>query len=530
MTGPAPASGLRLWPGVLLAAALWSIRFGVPVVAPGFEGYRIAFLGGLLTTLAVLAWWTFASRAPRAERWAALGAMAISLLVTSQVNHESLSILWLLGHAVPILCIALVGWAALTRNRWTPTREARLLTEADAEISTGPTNPAQPATDPVWPGFRGRHRDGVVHGVSIATDWSASPPVELWRRPIGPGWSSFAVSGGCVYTQEQRGEHEVVACYDLSTGLPVWRHRDGVRFFESNAGAGPRATPAVDRDHVYALGATGRLHALDAHDGSVAWSRDVSVDTGVPAPGWGFAGSPLVVGDDVVVAASGTLVAYRRETGEPRWTNVTGGTTYSSPHRVVIDGVEQVVLLHGAGATGVAPADGATLWEDVWKGQPLVQPAVTDDGDLLTSAGEGHGLRRLTVELGAGGWVAEERWTSNRLKPNFNDFAVHDGHAFGFDGRILACLDLESGDRRWKGGRYGQGQLLLLAEQGLLLVLSERGELALVEASVERFTELARMPVIEGKTWNHPVLVNDVLLVRNAQEMVALRLPRQPAS
>ena len=136
----------------------------------------------------------------------------------------------------------------------------------------------------------------------------------------------------------------------------------------------------------------------------------------------------------------------------------------------------------------------------------------------------GTGVRRLAVALGAGGWSAEERWTSVGLKPYFNDFVIHEGHAFGFDGGILACIDLADGKRKWKGGRYGHGQLILLPAQDLLLVLSEKGELALVAATPDQFRELARIPAIEGKTWNHPVLVGDELLVRNGQEMAAFRL------
>ena len=180
--------------------------------------------------------------------------------------------------------------------------------------------------------------------------------------------------------------------------------------------------------------------------------------------------------------------------------------------------------MSGFGATSVAPADGKSLWEHRWPGSPIVQPALTADGDILIAA-SGSGTRRIAVAHGARGWTVEERWTSTGLKPYFNDFVVHRGHAFGFDGRILACIDLEDGQRKWKGGRYGNGQLVLLPEQDVLLVLSEEGELALVAATPDRFTELARFPAIEGKTWNHPVLVGDVLLVRNGQEMAAFRLP-----
>jgi outer membrane protein assembly factor BamB len=352
--------------------------------------------------------------------------------------------------------------------------------------------------------------------------------VELWRRPIGPGWSSFAVRGDVFYTQEQRGDDEIVACYHLTTGKPVWMHRDATRFWESNGGAGPRATPTLSNGRVYAFGATGILNALDAHDGSVIWSRNAASDTGTPVPGWGFASSPLVVGDLVVVHA-GVLVAYDRATGDRRWLGPARGGGYSSPHLLTIDSVAQILMMSGAGATSVAPADGALLWEHSWPGSPIVQPAQIAGGAVLISTADGmggSGMRRIAAARGPGGWSVEERWTSNGLKPYFNDFVVHEGHAFGFDGNILACIDLEDGKRKWKGGRYGNGQLLLLPDQDLLLVLSEDGELALVGATPDQFAELARFPVLDGKTWNHPVLIGDILLVRNGEEMAAFRLSR----
>ena len=391
-----------------------------------------------------------------------------------------------------------------------------------------PAAPETAATSADWPGFRGPRRDGIVRGVRIASDWSASPPVELWRRPIGPGWSSFAVRGDFVYTQEQRGEDEVVTCYRLATGEPVWRHRDPTRFWESNAGAGPRGTPTLSNGRVYSLGATGILNALDADDGAVVWSRNLASDAHKEVPDWGFSSSPLVVGDLVIVAAAGKLAAYDLATGEPRWFGPDGRSGYSSPQLLTIDGVAQVLLMSGAGATSVSPVDGKVLWEHALPaGARIVQPAQTADGDVLVADGDygdGNHMRRLGVARGASGWTSEERWVSMGLKPNFNDFVVHRAHAFGFDGRILSCIDLANGNRKWKGGHYGHGQLVLLPDQDLLLVLSEEGELALVGAKADQFVELARLPALEGKTWNHPALVGNVLLVRNGEEMAAFRL------
>jgi outer membrane protein assembly factor BamB len=406
--------------------------------------------------------------------------------------------------------------------------EKRLVAKSGSEPAALPPAPGAVETGAYWPGFRGPHRDNIIPGVRIKTDWTASPPVALWRRPIGPGWSSFAVRGDLFYTQEQRGADEVVACYKLTTGEPVWAHRDTARFWESNGGPGPRATPTLHNGRVYTFGATGILNALDAGNGAVVWSRNAASDTGVKVPGWGFAGSPLVVGATVVVAAAGKLVAYDLATGAPRWFGPDGGDSYSSPHLVTIDGVAQILLMSGVGATSVAPADGRLLWKYSWPSDTrIMQPAVTANGDLLITAGDamgGIGMRRIRVAYGRAGWTTEEQWTSAGLKPSFNDSVVHNGHAFGFDGSILACIDLKDGKRVWKGGRYGNGQLLLLADQDLLLVSTEEGELALVGATPDQFRELARFPAIEGKTWNHPVLAGDVLLVRNGEEMAAFRL------
>lgn len=440
--------------------------------------------------------------------------------------------------------------------RWSPTPEERLLAQGgDKPVAPPASAPVQPAAQPAptdekkpaksaapkeaasaaepapaaWPGYRGTHRDGIVPGVRIETNWASSPPKEQWRRAVGPGWSSFAVRGDVLYTQEQRGESEVVACYDLKTGKPVWEHRDAVRFWEANAGAGPRGTPTVSGNRVYAIGATGILNALDAATGAVAWSRNAVTDAGVKVPYWGISSSPLVLGDAVIVAASGRLMAYDAATGAQNWAGPEKrGGSYASPHLLTVDGIPQVVLLSNAGATSVSPADGNVLWEHAWQGSGMLQPAQTAQGDLLVTTSDmsgGVGTRRIAVSQGSNGWSVAERWTTRGFKPYFNDFVVHKGHAYGFDGTILACIELEKGERKWKGGRYGQGQMVLLPEQDLLLVLSEEGEVALVSATPDGFKEIARAPAIEGKTWNHPAVVGDLLLVRNDREMAAFRLP-----
>jgi outer membrane protein assembly factor BamB len=599
-----PIGAPRFWPGILLVATQWIIRFALPAMAP--ESVYVAIIGSVVLGVCVLLWWLLFSRVPWPQRLLAAMLLVFPLFTAQRVLHPSVAT-GMMGlmfpiSAIPFLCLALVVWAVASRGwrpapqaigliaailtvcggftllrtegidgdadsdfawRWTPTREERLLIQSaplpptlphsnsapgPQEQGTNPTPAAIPtgaspdlhrATAarapkeyvemvPEWPGFRGPQRNSVVAGLRIDTDWSAHKPVELWRCPVGPGWSSFAISGDRLYTQEQRGGEELVACYRASSGVPIWAHRDSARFWESNGGAGPRGTPQVDKERVYSLGATGILNALDAQTGKRIWSRNAAVDTGAKLPAWGFSGSPLVADGIVVVATSGTLAAYDASDGQPRWKGPDGGTSYSSPQLLVRDGSKQILLMHAGGVTGVALEDGKILWQVEWKGQRIVQPASVDGGDLLISGGNGDGMRRVALLSGPAAWIPEERWSTNGLKPYFNDFVVHNGHAYGFDGAILACIDLASGKRVWKGGRYGHGQMLLVQDQGILLVISEDGELALVRASPDGFTQLARVPAIEGKTWNHPAIAGDRLFVRNAQEMAAFQLRREP--
>jgi len=562
---PIQQKSLRLWPGIVAVILLLLVKFVVPIVIP--DALPIAMFGGLFGGLAIVVWWVFFSRAPRIERWGALVLIIIALIAVRPFLHKSIAAagmgLLFVILAIPFLGIAFFVWTvvslrfsdglrrvtmvatillacgawALIRTgglnnegvsdfawRWSETPEEQLLAQYGDEPTVLPPSHTLAETSPEWPGFRGPDRDGIIRGVRIETDWSASPPVEMWRRPVGPGWSSFSVHGSLFFTQEQRGDDEVVSCYDINTGKPVWRHSDKARFWESNGGAGPRGTPTLSGGRVYSFGGTGILNVLNAGDGSVIWTCNAGADTETEVPYWGFSSSPLVVDDIVIVAAASSLIAYDLITGEPRWSNSAGNESYSSPHLLTIDSVEQVLLLNEAGAISVKPDDGTLLWEHSWTGGPIVQPIQIADGDLLISVDERSGIRRIVVSHGPGGWTVEERWTSARLKPYFNDSVVHNGYAFGFDGPRLACIDIEAGTRKWKGGRYGRGQFVLLADQDLLLVLSEKGELALVNAASDQFTELARFPAIKGKTWNHPVLVGDVLLVRNGQEMVAFRL------
>jgi len=566
---------LRLWPGIALVLVQWFAWFVVRLIVPKYAIFGV--FAALICGLLVLVWWLFFSRALWLERIGAVILMVLAVIATKNVVHPSIAGgmmgLMLPVFSIPVLSLALVGWALVTRNfstglrrvafvvaillgcasftllrtggitgdarwdlhwRWTKTPEERLLAQANDEPVTPPPagaamSAAQAASNSAWPGFRGPQRDGSVHGVRIATDWNQKAPAAIWRRPVGPGWSSFAVHDDLIYTQEQRGDNEVVSCYKLKTGEPVWRHQDPARFYESNAGAGPRGTPTLEQGRVYTFGATGILNVLDAQTGAVIWTRNAATDTNTKIPHWGFASSPVVFNDVVIVATSGVLAGYDKASGNLRWSGPEGGRGgYSSPHLVTISGVPQVLLVNGQGVSSLAPTDGALLWQHKWEGDSIVQPGITTDGDVLLGSGSGMGsdvgVLRLAVAHEAAGWTSKERWKSTGLMPYFNDFVVHKNLAFGFDNDGLACIDLSNGQSKWTGGDYGHGQVVLLADQDLLVVLSEGGEVALVRAVPDQYAEIARFKAVTGKTWNHPVIVGDTLLVRNGEEMAAFKL------
>jgi outer membrane protein assembly factor BamB len=566
----------RLWPAVLILAAQWAAKLLAERFWQGEVAYVYAvFYAPMIGAALVLLWWLFASRVPWRDRLLVLLAVLVggaATVFTDPIAPEAggfkvvlyalpvaltAGTLWLLvtrplrwpRRRLGLLAVLLLpfGYYALTRIdgvwgdmtatlswRWSETGEDRSMAEIRQRPAPAPVAaPAKPlALQPGdWPGFRGPERDGKLHGVRLATDWARHPPQLLWKQHVGPGWSSFAVVGNRLYTQEQRDEDEAVVCYDAGSGKELWVHRDrGVRFVEAAGGKGPRATPTFDAGRLYTLGARGKLDCLDAATGKLLWWREVTEDAGAKVPPWAFASSPLVVRGVVAVFAGGpehkAVQAYDAATGAPRWAAGEGTHSYSSPQRVTLDGVEQVLIVTEQGLSGLDPKGGNVLWNHAWDEgiQRVVQPARVGASDFLLGTTFGKGTRRLHVSHGQGGWQVEQVWQTRAVSPYFNDLVIYENHLYGFDGDFLVCVNLDAGRRRWRERGYGAGQVLLLDEQGVLLVLAETGEVALVAARPSGLSELARLAALEGKTWNHPVVAHGRLYVRNDEWMACYRL------
>jgi outer membrane protein assembly factor BamB len=419
-----------------------------------------------------------------------------------------------------------------------PASDASTAPRGEAALHPAPEGRAAPASDAsaaYWTGFRGPLRDGVYRQQPILTTWPAEGLQPMWKQPIGGGYASFAIANGRAFTIEQRRAQEVVSAYDVDTGREVWAQGWDAEFTEWMGGDGPRATPTWADGRVYALGATGELRVFDAASGAPAWRVNILDDNAADNLPWGMAASPLVVDDLVVVLPGGpagrSVVAYDRRTGARRWSALNDKQAYSTPMLATIDGRRQILVITARRLVSLTPERGELLWEYPWPTANDInssQPVMLPPGNrVLLSSGYGHGAAVIEVTADGGRFGTRLVWEHTRLKNRFSSSVVLDGFIYGLDEAILTCVNAQTGEVAWKGGRYGHGQFVLAS--GHLVLLTEEGDLVLVRATPERHDEVARFAVLEGKTWNHPALDNGRLLVRNLAEMAAFDLRIRPA-
>jgi len=378
---------------------------------------------------------------------------------------------------------------------------------------------------PYWTDFRGPNRDGHYDETPVLTNWPASGLGELWRQPVGGGYASFVIAEGKAFTIEQRRDSEVVAAYDLATGREVWTNSWAAFFQESMGGDGPRATPTYHAGRIFALGAEGELRCLDAAAGRKIWSKNILADNGAENLTWAMSASPLIVDGEVIVQPGGpngkSVCAYDEATGAVRWTALSDPAAYSSPMLVTLAGTRQLLVVTATRAVGLGVNDGKLLWEHPWvvklNNRNIAQPVILGTNRFLLSAGYGTGCEAVEVSADGSRFATRTVWQNKFLKNKFTSSVYWQGYIYGLDEDILTCLDAETGERKWKDGRYGYGQVLLAS--GHLIVLGGEGKLTLIEAAPERRIERAQFQALPGKTWNDPVMAGGKLLVRNAVEM-----------
>lgn len=506
---------IRWWPALailaLAAAGICFVWLGPerPQQARNVHTAMIALGAAAL----LFVWWILFSRAGWRGRLSACLLAAVLLAAA----YFGLEIRGVTGDLLPIV-----------EFKW----RARH-TVAQAAVQTGPTN-AWKKIPGSFPGFYGAERNARIPSAALETNWAAHPPEVLWRQPVGPAWSGFAMHEGLAVTLEQREALEHVVCYEVATGRTVWTHSDPARFATVIAGEGPRATPAISSNRVYSFGATGLLNCLELSTGRRVWAKDTLKENDASLPEWGLASSPLVVDDLVLVNANGkngrSLVAYRADSGEFAWGAGQAGADYSSPVLASLHGERQIVVFNGFGVVAHS-LEGRILWDYPWPGgHPHITPPQAVSSNLvLVSSGYGTGAELLRIERGAEGkWSAARVWKSIGLKSKFGPLFVVGDHVYGLDDGMFACLELNTGHRRWKDGRYGHGQGLLVG--GHILLTSEKGDLVLIQPDPDRLIELARLKIFSDKTWNPPALAGDYLLARNHQEAACLKLVPAPAA
>lgn len=576
-TASSKYSSLRVWPAIVFLVAMVVANILPSMVENGpSQIWMSAAFGPLLGALLLVGWWLFASRARWLERIIGLVGLVVTFAVAAVLLHNTM-----LGPAVLVLTIPLgvgafaVSAIALSRVyaptrtgvallmafvgfaytdllraegmwgdfafdlhwRWTPDAEDRLLSRQDDsgdETAGGYSEDEMLVwlANPQWSGFRGNERDSRQRGTVFISDWKSRAPLELWRVPVGPGWSSFAVAGNLLYTQEQVSERELISCYDAATGRKIWTQGVESRFDDPLGGPGPRSTPTLAEGGLFSLGAEGWLSRLDPVSGELVWKKDLRKVAQCSPPMWGFCSSPLVVDGLVIVYAGGGsgkgLLAFKAANGELAWAVDAGSNSYASAQLATLAGQGRLLMLTGNGLSIHEVDTGRLLFDYGWKsgGYRSLQPQVIEGNKVLLPSGMGTGTRLIELDISESNeWSANELWSTLQFKPDFNDFVVYEGNLYGFDSGIFTCIDLKTGERQWKGGRYGKGQVLLLEDSGLLLIVAEKGQLVLLEATPERRTELFQMDALDGRTWNHPVVVGDRLYLRNSSEAVAYQLP-----
>ncbi|MFM7073870.1 MAG: PQQ-binding-like beta-propeller repeat protein [Planctomycetota bacterium] len=548
----------RSWPGI----GLWIIW---TLCAAGILGGHWLFGGfdraipniitlimAFIASVSFLVWFSVSSAAPQALRIAVpLAVVASVAALVGALRIEETS-----GTLVPTF-----------RFRWQPRRDESLPPVAAAAtdgIDLVTTTPDD------FPRFLGPAGVPVLvePSVPLAGDWSTNPPQLRWKRPIGAGWSAFAVVNGYAVTMEQRGPEELVTCYDVRNGEPVWSHAEGTRHETILGGIGPRGTPTIHRGKVYALGAHGLIRCLDGATGKLLWKFDLfaatnnSPEKDITGVAWGRSASPLIIDETVVVPMGGppggpyvTLAAFQLDTGELVWKTGKRQVSYASPVLTELAGQRQIVSVNESSVTGHDPANGRELWEIDWPGHSgsnasTSQPNVIAGRQLLLTKGYGVGAALFEFAAPAAGETAgniaddtaekhpakvavgggiRELWRSNRvLRTKFTSVAIHDGHAYGLNDGILECVSLSDGKSRWKKRGFEHGQTLIVGDR--LLVLGEFGEAAWIEATPDEYRERGRIQAIDGKTWNTVCLAGRLLLVRNSQEAACWELTatRQP--
>lgn len=383
-----------------------------------------------------------------------------------------------------------------------------------------------------WPQFRGPDRDGVVNAENLNFDWSNHPPAELWRVPIGEGFAGIAVADDRLYTLFADEDSEYLGCFDSASGKAHWRQRLGAKFTDQ-FGNGPRSTPTLDGDRVYALGAMGDLYAFQADDGRQDWHVSLTARFGAEVSTWGYSTAPLIDGNHLIVEVGGgdgkAVAALVKSTGETLWHTANGLVGYSSPIAVDVGGHRQYIFLLGKSLTeytltGIS-LTGEVLWTHALKGFHIAMPILVPPDRIFVSASNDDGCTMVQIEPNGEAVGVREAWANRVMRNTFNSCVYKDGHLYGFNNATLRCVTTNDGEYTWAKRGYGKGSLILAGNH--LIALSDRGKLVAARAKPDSYEERGSLQALNGKSWTSPTLADGRLYLRNQSEMVCYDL-RKP--
>lgn len=374
-----------------------------------------------------------------------------------------------------------------------------------------------------WPHWRGPDRNGI----SRETDWSAKAPRRVWQAKVGTGFSSVSVADGRAYTMGNSGDQDTVHCLSEKTGKTIWKHSypspRAPRYYDG----GPSCTPTFDDEVVYTLGRQGDLFAFNAKTGNVIWNKNIATEIGADYPEWGYAGSPFVDGDALVLNVGSSGVKVDKRTGKLIWKTGSSTSGYSTPFIHVHRGTKAYVIFGATAVYAVAAKDGRILWQHPWKTSWDINSAdpIIHDHKMFISSGYNRGGALLDIS----GPKPKVIWDNRNMRNHFNSCLLIDGHLYGFDGNshrgtsFLACIEFATGEKKWSTARFGCGALT--AANGQLIILGDRGQLAIGPASPKAFRPTRSTQALGGLCWTPPVLANGHLYCRNSRgDLVCLSL------
>ncbi|MCB9891426.1 MAG: PQQ-like beta-propeller repeat protein [Planctomycetes bacterium] len=372
--------------------------------------------------------------------------------------------------------------------------------------------------DEDWPQWRGPARTGI----STETGWVAEgAEAPLWAKNVGLGYSSFSVADDKLFTigwDEEKGQ-DVVWCLDAKTGEEVWTHRFACKIWNQFHGGGSLTTPSVDGERVFVTNREGRFLCLETKTGKVRWEKDLAESEGVKPPTWGFAGSPLVL-DDKVVVNMGKVFAFDKKTGKELWKTNDLGAAYSTPSDFTFKGTPCLAVFNGTGITVIEQKGGKERLNQPWKTRYDVNaatPVVIDGTRIFISSGYNRGCAMVSID----GSEPEVQWESREMRNHMSGCVLYEGHLYGFDEAVFKCLDLD-GNLKWE--QRGLGKSAFMIADGKLVLNTSKGELVIADATPEGFRELSRQKVLEGRgvLWTSPVIVGGIIYCRDSKgELVA---------